>query len=277
MIEKYFITGKTIGIKVGSSLLTKPEGGVSVDYIDALCRMISLLISWGNKVFLVTSGAIASCPIKYGALSGGLKAGIGWGELSPIYLSTFAKYGIASVGLLGTKRDIVGCYELIDDQRKQYKFVEPVFISNIICYLDLGMAVFLNNHDVVDNYEVMMLENKFADNDYFFEHMCLSLRPDFALIGSDKKASIDPANSALIHRLTKDNFEFMQSINQGGNKRVKDKSGGAVKTEVIRNLAAAGIPAIIASGKDKLFILKALASLVAKSCDYGTCALPEDF
>src|SRR5690606_39599044 len=53
------LDSKTLVIKIGSNVLTRPDGLPDLDRMDHLVSQIQNLISSGKKVVLVSSGAVA--------------------------------------------------------------------------------------------------------------------------------------------------------------------------------------------------------------------------
>jgi|GEM_PF-5206 len=114
-----------IVVKVGSSTVTDPTGGLNIKVLEELVRQIAELMSLGREVILVSSGAVAagrgklnsqiSSPagVRRGTGSTGsasvsdkqVLSAIGQAVLMQTYETLFAKYGITIAQVLLTKDD----------------------------------------------------------------------------------------------------------------------------------------------------------------------------
>src|SRR5437016_10512373 len=103
---------KTLVVKVGTSTLTGPDGGIDAGYIGELAGEMAALVRAGQRAVLVTSGAIrAGCerlgwadrprtvPMKQAA------AAVGQGRVMEMYASAFGRHGLVVGQLLLTRHD----------------------------------------------------------------------------------------------------------------------------------------------------------------------------
>ncbi len=144
-----------IVLKVGSSSLTLPGGGVNLEFVGRLVDVIASRHARGHQVVLVTSGAIAA---GMGPL--GLKdrptdlataqaaASVGQGLLMAHYAASFARYGITAGQVLLTAEDLI--------RPQHYKNA----LRALERLLDLGVVPIVNENDAVATHEI-----RFGDND----------------------------------------------------------------------------------------------------------------
>ena len=142
-------------VKVGSSSLTTPEGGLDPLRLDALVDALAAARAAGREVVLVSSGAIAS---GLGPL--GLRkrprdlatqqaaASVGQGLLVHRYTESFARYGTAVGQVLLTADDVVRRAHYRNAQRTLYRLLE------------IGALPVVNENDTVATDEI-----RFGDND----------------------------------------------------------------------------------------------------------------
>ncbi|HCW41543.1 MAG TPA: glutamate 5-kinase, partial [Cutibacterium acnes] len=145
----------TLVVKVGSSSLTLPGGGIDVRRVDDLVDALSEVIAVGRRVVLVSSGAIATGFPAMGithrprTLAGKqAAASVGQGILLAHYASRFASHGLRVGQVLLTVNDLV----------------RPTSYRNAWSTLDtllgLGVVPIVNENDTVATGEI-----RFGDND----------------------------------------------------------------------------------------------------------------
>lgn len=141
-------------VKVGSSSLTRPGGGLDVERIEALVGQIAERRRAGHQVVLVSSGAIAT---GFPAL--GLKrrprdlatqqaaASVGQGMLVAQYSVAFAHYGLTVGQVLVTADDLI--------RRSNYRNAQRTLFR----LLDLGVVPIVNENDTVATDEIRVGDN----------------------------------------------------------------------------------------------------------------------
>lgn len=143
-------------VKVGSSLLVQPDGGVRRDWLETLVADISKRHQAGQRVIIVTSGAIALGARRMGFDKGGrasladaqAAASVGQIILSGIWAELLALQSLAAAQMLVTLDDL--------EDRRRY--------LNIAATLDrllgAGAVPVINENDSVATEEI-----RFGDND----------------------------------------------------------------------------------------------------------------
>ena len=167
-----------IVIKVGTSTLTYDNGKMNLRLFDSLCKVISDLQNAGNKVILVSSGAIG---VGVGKL--GLKerpdstsqrqalAAVGQCELMFMYDKIFGDYNTLVAQILLTADDV--------DEAIKRKNVENTFKE----LLKLNIIPIVNENDTVATTE---LEGKvFGDNDSLSAIVACVAKADRLIILTD--------------------------------------------------------------------------------------------
>lgn len=118
------LRAKRIVVKVGSSTVTDPSGGLNIKVLEELVRQIAELMSRGREVILVSSGAVAAGRGKLssrapsagrhgnaGTRSGGtltdkqVLSAVGQAVLMQTYETLFEKHGLTIAQVLLTKDD----------------------------------------------------------------------------------------------------------------------------------------------------------------------------
>lgn len=143
-------------VKVGSSLLVELDGGVRRDWLETLVKDISARHQSGQRIIVVTSGAIALGARRMGFDKGGrasladaqAAASVGQIILSGIWAELLGAQGLAAAQMLVTLDDL--------EDRRRY--------LNIAATLDrllgAGAAPVINENDSVATEEI-----RFGDND----------------------------------------------------------------------------------------------------------------
>lgn len=260
-----------IGIKVGSKLITDGKKKINWWFIFKLCWQISKLIKLGHEVFLVTSGAIRSDHDT--DRSENLRAGVGQVRLIFLYALFFKVFfGINIAQILFTDNDLFN--DIFDKNRKLTG--RELVSKDSVLYKTLTEAFFkkvvpiLNYNDTVDDKEIKAFK-ECADNDNTAKWISMLLEADLCIIGFDKPGLLDKQGK-VIYQIKQSEREFALSCAQGGNSLGHGAKGGEVKTQVCCDLAAAKIKTILVPGKEKNFILRA----VAGENNFGTIFLREE-
>jgi glutamate 5-kinase len=100
-------------VKVGSSTVTDPAGGLNIPVIADLVRQVASLKVAGREVILVSSGAVAAGRGKIGSRSKDsvterqVLSSVGQALLMKAYDSQFDQYGVAVAQVLLTRDDFV--------------------------------------------------------------------------------------------------------------------------------------------------------------------------
>lgn len=231
-------------VKVGSGLLTRPQGGVDTSFIAEIVRQIATLRRQGIPVILVSSGAISSGMTVLG-LDKRPKdipniqacATIGQPHLMQAYSRALAKYGMCSAQILLTSWDL--------DSRRLYANAQETLRR----LLELGNCLpIVNENDAITFEEIQML-NTFGDNDRLSSHMAL-LANAFKLV---ILSSIDglytrPDGTGILVQHVHEIDEKIASY--AGQTQSERSVGGMIsKLEAAKLMLKNHIPMIIANGR----------------------------
>lgn len=247
-----------IGIKVGSNILVKPalEGEViNQEFVRQLCWQIARLRDRGYRVFLVTSGAVASDPVE--SRSKNLRAGVGNFRLMKAYDEHFRSFGVMTIAPI-----VVTDYDLHHP---------AAFVSTINDAFNHGVMPIINANDPVWNEELKNLE-KCCDNDHLFTSACRVLRADYALIGIDQPGLLDN-DDKIIRRVSAREERIYLTFARGGS--LLGRGGMRSKLTHLCFLARNGIKAIMVPASQGDAFLWGVDILSGRSQDeFGTVFVP---
>jgi len=238
----------TIAVKVGSILLTKKTGVIRLFFIWKLCRQISKLKKMGHKILLVTSGSIA-CD-QNSKRSKNLRSAIGQAKLIGWYRLFFKWHKLEVAQFLPTYHDIEGGN--VFKEKLQEAFDDPSVISII------------NYNDPMSDHEVKAY-CKYSDNDVLLEKICDLIPIQIAVIGFGEEAFLNDKKNP-IYRIKISDQEKNISCIKKGNGLGYGEDGMETKYKVLCNLAAKGICAILAPGRKRNFLIRA----VKREKNFGT-------
>ena len=146
--------GARVVVKVGSSSLTRADGGLDLNRIDILAGLIAGMRSRGHDVVLVSSGAVASglVPLGLSRRPDDLSllqaaASVGQGRLAARWETAMSAYGLVTAQVLLTAHDVA--------IRSHYRTVRATFDS----LLSLGAVPIINENDAVATSEFSLGDN----------------------------------------------------------------------------------------------------------------------
>ncbi|ALF52572.1 glutamate 5-kinase [Nostoc sp. MBR 210] len=236
---------KTIVVKIGTSSLTQPETGqLALSTIATLTETLCHLRQQGNRVILVSSGAVGVGCARLGlterpkaiALKQAVAA-VGQGRLMRIYDDLFTTLQQPIAQVLLTRSDLV--------QRSRYLNVYNTFKE----LLGLGVIPVVNENDTV-----AVEELKFGDNDTLSALVASLVEADwlFLLTDVDRLYSADPRSvpDAKPIALVSNIKELAQLQIQTGGQGSQWGTGGMVtKISAARIAIAAGVRTVITQGR----------------------------
>ncbi len=235
------LSARTWVVKVGTSVLTGPDGTLDPDRIGHLAEQISAVAATGRRVALVSSGAVGA---GIGQL--GLKtrpdnlrqlqaaAAVGQSYLIRAYDEGFRRHGRHAAQLLLTHEDF--------DSRPRYLNMR----NTLTALFEYDAVPVINENDTISVDEI-----KFGDNDQLAAMVTNLLQAPLLVILSvvDGLYRADPGSSGLgeVVRLVPNLDEVMDlagdSRSSGGTGGMRSKLGAAGL------VTRAGGSVIIASGK----------------------------
>lgn len=242
-----------IVVKIGSNVLTRPDGLLDVTRLSALVDQLAELRKSGIEVIVVSSGAVAAGRGELCRLDGlgrldpvssrQLFSAVGQAKLINRYYDLFREHGINCGQVLATKENF--------DRRLHYLNQKNCMET----MLSHGVIPIVNENDTVSVTELM-----FTDNDELSGLIAAMMDASRLIILSniDGMYTGDPADpaSTLIARIALDDdpTSFVAA-----SKSSHGRGGMASKCRIARLVAADGIEVVIANGR-RDGILTALCS-----------------
>lgn len=236
------MSARRVVIKVGSSTLSLPEGGLDRQSIERIVTQICQLTGEGVRIALVSSGAIAAGVDRLGMGSRptdmpSLQAAASVGQVSLIetYAAFFAENDYPVGQVLLTRHDT--------GHRESFLHARDTFER----LFELGAVPVVNENDTVAVDEI-----RFGDNDTLAALVATMINADLVLLLSDIDGlyDADPRLSEEAHLL-----EHVEELTEdliaaaGGAGSSVGSGGMATKIEAANLLMKAGIPMIICDGR----------------------------
>ena len=236
---------QTLVIKIGTSSLTRSQTSqLALSTIATLAETLSDLRRRGNRVILVSSGAVGVGCARLGlserpraiALKQAVAA-VGQGRLIRVYDDLFNTLQQPIAQVLLTRSDLV--------QRSRYLNVYNTFEA----LLELGVIPIVNENDTV-----AVEELKFGDNDTLSALVASLVEADwlFLLTDVDRLYSADPRSfpDAQPITLVKHIEQLAQMQVQTGDRGSQWGTGGMMtKISAARIATAAGVRTVITEGR----------------------------
>lgn len=248
---RYMAPARRVVVKVGSNVLTSPEG-LNIEVIEALSYQIHQLFQKGIEVILVSSGAMASGQKKIGLSRRPDEipqrqaiAAVGQAGLMLAYENAFEQYGRNVAQVLLTSDDLSG-------SRRRYLNAR----NTLYTLLAWQVLPIVNENDTV-----VVEEIKFGDNDNLSALITLMMNADILINLTDIDGLYtDDPRAASDARLIREVRRIDKSIEKiaGDIPGALGTGGMRSKIQAARKVTTAGIPMLIANGKtegilEKLF------------------------
>lgn len=236
-------SAKRIVIKIGSGVLTLNHG-LNTDIIEVISRQMSSLWKTGTDIILVSSGAIASGVKKIGfdkrpegIPARQAAAAVGQAHLILAWEKAFSAYDKKVAQLLLTRDDL--------SHRRRYLNAR----NTINTLLSWNILPIINENDTVVTEEI-----KLGDNDNLAAMITLLMDADIlinltdidGLYDKDPRVHADASLISEVETITKE----MESA-AGGIPGNLGTGGMLSKLKAAQKLSRAGIPMIIAGGKNQ--------------------------
>lgn len=233
-------TKRRIVVKVGSNVLTRPDGKPDITTLSSIVDQIAELLHHGHQVILVSSGSVA-CGRAVVKPSRKLDAAgqrqifssVGQIKLISTYASLFADYGI-TVGQVLTQKDNFSSRATYLNQR-----------SCMSVMLENGVLPIVNENDTASMTELM-----FTDNDELSGLIAAMMDADTLIILSNidgiYTGAPDEPDSRLIERvgIGEDLSKYIRTTKSGFG-----RGGMGTKYGIARKLSEEGVRVIIANGR----------------------------
>jgi glutamate 5-kinase len=156
----------TLVVKLGSSIVAADDGELRTDVLDSVCEQVSTLEQSGERVVMVTSGAIVrgmrlmGLPRRPKAMDELQAASaVGQGDLFRAYQSRLARHGTRAAQVLLSRADITRQSHYVNARRTLERLIH------------WGVVPVLNENDTTASDEI-----GFGDNDFLAAQVAILLR-----------------------------------------------------------------------------------------------------
>ncbi len=231
----------TLVVKLGSSIVAADDGELRADVLDSVCEQVSALERGGERIVMVTSGAIArgmrlmELPVRPRAMDELQAASaVGQGDLYRAYQSRLAGHGTRSAQVLLTAADIAARTNYLNARQTLRRLVE------------WGVVPVINENDTTATDEI-----SFGDNDFLAAQVAVLLEARLLVLLTDIDGllSADPAvdpEARLISEVT--DFSELAGLEIGDRTSAFGSGGMRSKVFAAEMASEAGIPAVICNG-----------------------------
>jgi glutamate 5-kinase len=241
----------TLVVKLGSSIVAADDGALRTDVLDSVCEQVARLEQGGERVVMVTSGAIArgmrlmELPARPRAMDELQAASaVGQGDLFRAYEGRLSGHGTRAAQVLLTAADIAARTNYLNARRTLRRLIE------------WGVVPVVNENDTTATDEIT-----FGDNDFLAQvALLLDARLLVLLTNVDGLLSGDPrteAEAELIAEVT--DPAQLDRLEIGDRTSVFGSGGMRSKVAAAEMASEAGIPAVICNGTKGGTLLSAAA------------------
>ncbi len=252
-MRRAIAAGLPVVVKVGSSSIAAPAGGVADDALDRIVGQIAAVRDSGHPAVLVTSGAVAAGFPELGMARRptdlpGLQAAaaVGQGRLMERYAASFSRRGV-TVGQVLLTRDVLA-------RRSQYLHARDALER----MLDLGVVPIVNENDTV-----VVDELRFGDNDRLaaiVSHlvragMLVILTDTPGLYREDPRLTDQPALLGAVAHTDR----ILDELREASSTGTYGSGGVGTKVAAARMAAFSGIPTVVAPAEDPDAVVTAVA------------------
>lgn len=240
----------TLVVKLGSSIVAADDGELRADVLDLVCEQVAGLEQGGERVVMVTSGAIArgtrllELPARPRAMDELQAASaIGQGDLFRAYESRLAGHGTRAAQVLLTAADIAARTNYLNARRTLRRLIE------------WGVVPVVNENDTTATDEIT-----FGDNDFLAAQVALLLEARLLVLLTNveglyaRDPDRDPAPE-LIREVA--DFSELEGLAIGDRTSAFGSGGMRSKVAAAEMASEAGIPAVICNGTEQGTLLAA--------------------
>jgi glutamate 5-kinase len=231
----------TVVVKLGSSIVAADDGELRVDVLDSVCAQVAELEQGGERVAMVTSGAIAR-GMRLLDLPGRPRAmdelqaasAVGQGDLFRAYQSRLADGGTRSAQVLLTAADIAARTNYINARQTLRRLIE------------WGVVPVVNENDTTATDEIT-----FGDNDFLAAQLAILLDARLLVLLSDVDGLFrsDPRADPHAEPIGEvGDFGELAGMEIGDRTSAFGSGGMRSKVAAAEMAAEAGIPATICNG-----------------------------
>ncbi len=231
----------TLVVKLGSSIVAADDGELRVDVLDSVCAQVAELEQGGERVVMVTSGAIArgmrlmDLPARPRAMDELQAASaVGQGDLFRAYQSRLGERGTRSAQVLLTAADIAARTNYLNARQTLRRLIE------------WGVVPVVNENDTTATDEI-----SFGDNDFLAAQVAILLNARLLVLLSDVDGLYpsDPRTDPDAELITAvEDFSALAEMEIGDRTSVFGSGGMRSKVAAAEMAAESGIPATICNG-----------------------------
>ncbi len=231
----------TLVVKLGSSIVAADDGELRTDVLDSVCAQVSALERGGERVVMVTSGAIArgmrllELSVRPRAMDELQAASaVGQGDLFRAYEGRLAQGGTRAAQVLLTAADIAARTNYLNARQTLRRLVE------------WGVVPVINENDTTATDEI-----SFGDNDFLAAQVAILLdaRLLVLLTNVDGLFGADPAVDPAAERIVEvADFGELAALEIGDRTSAFGSGGMRSKVAAAEMASESGIPAVICNG-----------------------------
>ncbi len=234
--------GARIVLKVGSSSLTRADGGLDLNRIDIIAGLIARLRGRGHDVVLVSSGAVAAglVPLGLERRPGELRllqaaASVGQGNLVARWQTAMSAYGVVTAQVLLTAQDVA--------VRSHYRTVRATFDA----LLSLGAVPVVNENDAVATTEFSL-----GDNDHLAALVAHLVSADVLVLLTDVDGlwTAPPGSPGAVPVRYVGSAADLVGLNVSGRGSTVGTGGMVTKVQAATISCASGTAVLIAGADD---------------------------
>jgi glutamate 5-kinase len=231
----------TLVVKLGSSIVAADDGELRADVLDSVCAQVAELEQGGERVVMVTSGAIArgmrlmELPVRPRAMDELQAASaVGQGDLFRAYQSRLGDRGTRSAQVLLTAADIAARTNYLNARQTLQRLIE------------WGVVPVVNENDTTATDEI-----SFGDNDFLAAQVAILLGARMLVLLSDVDGvyPVDPRtdpDAELIAAV--EDFSALAEMEIGDRTSAFGSGGMRSKVAAAEMAAESGIPTTICNG-----------------------------
>jgi len=241
----------TLVVKLGSSIVAADDGELRVDVLDSVCEQVAGLEQGGERVVMVTSGAIARGRRLMGLAArpramDELQAAsaVGQGDLFRAYESRLSGHGTRAAQVLLTAADIGARTNYLNARQTLRRLIE------------WGVVPVVNENDTTATDEIT-----FGDNDFLAAQVAILLdaRLLVLLTNTDGLHLADPHVEPGAKRIAEVDLSVLEAIEVSDRTSAFGSGGMRSKVAAAEMAGDAGIPSMICNGTTPGTLLAAVA------------------
>jgi glutamate 5-kinase len=231
----------TLVVKLGSSIVAADDGDLRSDVLDSVCEQVASLEQRGERVVMVTSGAIArgmrlmGLTVRPRAMDELQAASaVGQGDLFRAYESRLAEHGTRAAQVLLTAADVAARINYLNARQTLRRLIE------------WGVVPVVNENDTTATDEI-----SFGDNDFLAAQVAILLDARLLVLLTDIDClfSADPAFAPDAEPIVEvSDFAELEALGIGDRTSPFGSGGMRSKVAAAEMASESGIPAVICNG-----------------------------